>query len=247
MAQLALTPTTASTEAVRLVDALADSLPRSQRFLFLCGPPGVGKSELLRVTVRRFRARKPAATIVESHGEGLVDSLIEAVLRDALYEFRRRFTGADLIAIDDLHTLRGKARTQTEVAALFQTALDRGARIVCAAGSPNEVPVLAAAIRGWANTRIVRIPPVGVRDARRVLTALAQTHDLALADATLAELASRSRGDLRRGVGALARLRLQQDVRAGNRKSPSLDPQDPALDLGHSELVRTEARRQKRR
>ena len=61
MAQVAFTPTTASAQALRLANALADS--PSPRLLLLCGPPGVGKSALLRATVLRFRKRRPAAAI----------------------------------------------------------------------------------------------------------------------------------------------------------------------------------------
>jgi chromosomal replication initiator protein len=216
MAQVAFTPTTASAQALRLANALADS--PSPRLLLLCGPPGVGKSALLRATVLRFRKRRPAAAIFETHGEALVESLIEAIHRDALNEFRRRVTRADLIAIDDLHTLRGKARTQEEVAGMLRAAVDRGARIVCAAGSPKEVPVVAAAVRRTAHARMVRIPRATARDARRILSARARADGLALTDASLTELAARSRADLRVGIGALARIRFERWV-GGTRAS----------------------------
>lgn len=198
-------------EARALATALVSRQPGAPRLLLLLGPPGVGKTHLLRSVVRQARSRASAGSIVRTHGSELLQELVAALRRGDATSLQRRYAQAELLAVDDLHVLAGKTVTQREVALLLKAAVDGGARVVCAAGCrPAEVPVLAAALRELPVARVVEMRRPGQADMRRILSVMGRTAGLRLTRETVSSLAQDCRGDVGRAIGALVRLEFHQ-------------------------------------
>ncbi len=193
------------TEASRaaLEQALAFASAQSPRLLLLTGPPGVGKSHLLRSILRGAEGASEGSLVYVTAAE-LVRDLVAAVPFPA-----------GVVAVDDLHVLRERPVTQREVAATFRRALDRGGRVACAAGcSLSEIPVLAGALAELKEARLIEMERTPAVDIRRVVASLAVSQALDLTSSEIACIAAESRGDIRRAAGCLARQRLEREVRA---------------------------------
>lgn len=112
------------------------ALHAGDQTLFLHGGCGLGKTHLLQGICRRFAENNPGASVVYVTGEQFTNAYIEATRHNAWEAFRRKFRGADLLAIDDAHFIgANKKQTQQEFLHTIKAALARHTRIVLASDS----------------------------------------------------------------------------------------------------------------
>jgi chromosomal replication initiation ATPase DnaA len=210
-------PTAASLEALTAAGAFGAAEPRAARLLLMLGPPGTGKTHLLKAIVARARERHAAEAILLTNGEDLVQALISAIRGSTRDTIWTRFSEAAVVAIDDLHVLAGKPVTQGELGHHLRRAVDRGAQVACAAGcAASRIPILAAAVRALPAARVIEMPRPRRDQMMQILTGMARAAELTLDAKTLGSIASRCRGDVRCGIGALARVRFVAS--AGDRR-----------------------------
>lgn len=201
--------TAASLEAVTVASAFGAAEPRAPRLLLMFGPPGTGKTHLLKAIVARARERHAAVAILLTNGKDLAQALIAAIRGSEDDSIWRRFGHAAVIAVDDLHVLADKPVMQRELGHHLGLAVERGARVACAAGcAASRIPALAAAVRASSAGRVIEMRRPRRDQMVQILTGMARAADLTLDAKRLGSMASRCRGDVRRGIGALARVRF---------------------------------------
>jgi chromosomal replication initiator protein len=202
-------PTPASLEARTLAGALATDPPGAIRLLMMLGPPGIGKTHLLESIVARAQTHWAAEAVVHLKGIEVVQALIACVGGGTEHASGQRLREAALLVLDDLHVLVDKPVMQRELIRLSKTAVNRGARVVGAAACHSSmISVLVAALRALPNSRVVEMTRPRPDEMRRILEAVAVDADLSIDTHTLAAMASGCQGDVRRGIGALARARF---------------------------------------
>jgi chromosomal replication initiator protein len=176
--------------------------------LFLHGPPGVGKTHLLHAIgdyIGRFGdgMRVRYATIEEFTSE-----FVEAVRERRTTGFKERFRSADVVLIDDVQFLAGRAKTREEFFHTFNVLLDSGRQLVMTSDrSPDELPDLEARLTERFRSGLVvelETPDVDVR--RAILAARAQLDGVEVADEVLDEIAVRVTSSVRALEGALIRV-----------------------------------------
>jgi chromosomal replication initiation ATPase DnaA len=176
------TPTRGVRRALALGMALAEETPDAPRLLLLHGPPGVGKTHLLRAIINLRMARQPRRSLILFEASHLVQQWVADLKGDPEAARHRRLEWTGLVAIDDPHALAGKPVTQREVARTLEGTVTHGGRVACAmGGSPAEI-----------------------------LDVMARAEHLTLRRETLAAIADRCEGDVRRGQGERARCPFDQ-------------------------------------
>jgi chromosomal replication initiation ATPase DnaA len=121
--------------------------------------------------------------------------------------------GAEVIALDDLHTLAGRPVTQREVARILRAAVAAGSRMLCAASDPvSPLEPLVEALRKAAAFALIAVTPPNDREVRRVLLERAPREAVQPTRRALATLAASAGGDVRRAIGALTRYRFQAEL-----------------------------------
>ncbi len=108
--------------------------------LVVHGTCGVGKTHLLQGACRRFAQTHSGASMRYMTGEDFTNQYIQAVRHNQLDRFRGTIRKLDLLAIDDVHFVAGKARTQEEIIHTIDAMAITGGRIMLASDAhPTSV------------------------------------------------------------------------------------------------------------
>jgi chromosomal replication initiator protein len=104
--------------------------------LFICGPPGVGKTHLLSAIGNLLLAHNPGLTVRATTGEAFTTEFIGALAAGNTDEFKARFRDVDVLLLDDVQFLEHKARTEEEFFHTFNALHDGGRQIVVTSDRP---------------------------------------------------------------------------------------------------------------
>jgi chromosomal replication initiator protein len=188
--------------------AVAELPAQAYNPLFLHGPPGLGKTHLLHAVgnyVRRFGADLQVryATIEE-----FTTAFVDAIRERRTGDFKDRFRTADVVLIDDVQFLTGRAKTREEFFHTFNALLDSGRQLVISSDRPpEELPDLEARLTERFRAGLVvelDPPPPDVR--RAILAKRARVDGVAASDEVLNEIALRVDSSVRALEGALIRV-----------------------------------------
>jgi chromosomal replication initiator protein len=104
--------------------------------LFICGPPGVGKTHLLRAISALISAHNARLVVRTTTGEAFTSEFLSALGSSRLEAFKASFRHVDVLLIDDVQFLERKARTEEEFFHTFNVLYDCGSQIVLTSDRP---------------------------------------------------------------------------------------------------------------
>lgn len=206
-------PTAGTRSALALARAMATHSEGSARLLVLHGPPGVGKTHLLRASVKRALKDHSSAVVAHLAGSEIIDCLVTAFRQGKDGPDPLCWKSAELVVLDDLHVLAGRPRTQHELARLMTEAIPSGCRFVCAAGTLlPHLQGLVAGLDGMPGVAWAALGHASEGELRRILTDIASRLGVQPAASDWRAYAASSGGDVRRALGALARHHFGQSL-----------------------------------
>lgn len=176
--------------------------------LFVHGPCGVGKTHLLQGVCQRMFAAQTGARVRYVTAEQFTNEYIDAVQRNTLNAFRQRARNLDLLAIDDVHFLSNKTRTQSEFLHTLDAIDLNGSRIMLASDNhPRHMKQLSAAlISRMVSGLVVEIEMPDEAMRAELIRRLATKQRLRLSDAAVTSLAQRCHGSVRELEGAMTKV-----------------------------------------
>jgi chromosomal replication initiator protein len=104
--------------------------------LFICGPPGVGKTHLLRAIATLTSTHSQGLEIRSTTGEEFTSEFLAALSSSRLDTFKAHFRRVDVLLIDDVQFLERKTRTEEEFFHTFDTLYESGSQIVLTSDRP---------------------------------------------------------------------------------------------------------------
>ena len=109
--------------------------PETPQFspLYLKGATGQGKTHLLHAIGHAYLATHPQARIFYCSAERFMVEFVQALRHNQMMEFKSRLRGFDLLLVDDIQFIIGKASAQEELLYTIDALLQEGKRLVFAA------------------------------------------------------------------------------------------------------------------
>jgi chromosomal replication initiator protein len=104
--------------------------------LFVCGPPGVGKTHLMHSVASLLLEHNPGLVLRAATGESFTNEFRMAVGGGQMDGFKSRFRHADVLLVDDVQFLERKAKTEEEFFHTFNALHEAGAQIVLTSDRP---------------------------------------------------------------------------------------------------------------
>jgi chromosomal replication initiator protein len=189
--------------------AVAEMPSQAYNPLFFCGPPGVGKTHLLRAIGSLVAAHDPTLVVRSITGEQFTNAFLAALQARDTEQFKHRFRNVDVLLIDDVQFLERKTRTEEEFFHTFNALYDTGSQIVLTSDRPpRNLEDLEDRLRErFASGLVADIQPPDMATRLAILRKRAAADDIALADpAVLHTIAERITHNVRSLEGALIRV-----------------------------------------
>jgi chromosomal replication initiator protein len=188
--------------------AIAEAPGEAYNPLFLHGPPGLGKTHLLGAIANYLHRHNPELAVHYTTAESFTNEFVSSLQGSGIEGFKERYRRADVLLIDDIQFLQGKARTADEFFHTFNALYEAGAQLVLTADRvPAELSALADRLRDrfeWGLTVPVEPPDLATRLV--FLGNLAREQTEPLPPDALRALAAKSSANLRVLKGALTRV-----------------------------------------
>jgi len=176
--------------------------------LLLYGSTGLGKTHLLHAAGQFMAEANPSARILYLHSEKFVSEMIQALRRDSIDQFKRRYRSVETLLIDDIQFFAGKDRSQEEFFHTFNSLLESRQQIILTCDRyPKEVDGIESRLRsrfGWGLTVSIEPPDFETRVA--ILQKKAAERGLDLDESVASLIAKRMRSNVRDLEGALNSL-----------------------------------------
>lgn len=182
--------------------------------LYIYGPSGVGKTHLLCAIANEIHITKPNANICYVQAATFVGELIWGLRNGTQDDFRTKYRSVDVLIVDDIQFLAGKATTQEEFYYIFDYLYQNNKQLIFSANNyPTAIPGMESYLYSKFEQGIVigiEAPDFQVR--KEIITQLDQTYKLELSSEAILFVAEVIRDSVRKIVGAMKRLRAARDM-----------------------------------
>lgn len=224
--------------------AVAEAPGEAYNPLFLHGPPGLGKTHLLGSIANYLHRHSPQLAVHYTTAESFTNEFVSSLHSAAIDGFKERYRRADVLLIDDVQFLQGKARTADEFFHTFNALYEGGAQLVLTADRvPAELSALTERLRDrfeWGLT--VPLEPPDLTTRLVFLGNLAREQSESLPADALRALASKTSSNLRVLKGALTRVVARSSLTASAITPALVDRALPADTIAPHPSARPNAR-----
>ena len=177
--------------------------------LFICGPPGVGKTHLLSSIAGLLLSHNPGLAVRCTTGEAFTNEFLGALSGGRTDGFKASFRQVDVLLVDDVQFFERKTKTEEEFFHTFNALYDAGAQIVLTSDRPpKDLQALENRLRERFEAGLLAdIKPPEFATRLAILRKRANHDHIALADPeALHAIAERVTLNVRALEGALIRI-----------------------------------------
>ncbi|MDI2099122.1 chromosomal replication initiator protein DnaA [Ruicaihuangia caeni] len=188
--------------------AVAEAPAKAYNPLFVYGESGLGKTHLLHAIGHYAISMYPGIRVRYVSSEEFTNDFINSIANNRASEFQSRYREIDILLIDDIQFLQGKAETQEAFFHTFNTLHDHNKQVVITSDlPPKHLTGFEDRMRSrfeWGLITDVQAPDLETRIA--ILRKKAQNDKLQVPDDILEFMASKVSSNIRELEGTLIRV-----------------------------------------
>ena len=190
---------------------LANSMRSPYNPLFIYGPSGLGKTHLLHAVVNRIREKNSNVKILYIKGDDFTNQLIDHLSKGTMAEFKEKYRRCDVLLIDDIQFIAGKASTQEEFFHTFNALYEEHKQIILTSDRPPHdiKPLEERLITRFEWGLIADIQPPDMELRLAIIKKKADIVGITLPEDVLEFLAENLRSNVRQIEGAVKKLGAQ--------------------------------------
>jgi chromosomal replication initiator protein len=188
--------------------AVAEAPAKAYNPLFVYGESGLGKTHLLHAIGHYAMSLYPGVRVRYVSSEEFTNDFINSIANNRGSLFQQRYRNVDILMIDDIQFLQGKAETQEAFFHTFNTLHDHNKQVVITSDlPPKHLTGFEDRMRSrfeWGLITDVQAPDLETRIA--ILRKKAQSEKLQVPDEILEFMASKVSSNIRELEGTLIRV-----------------------------------------
>lgn len=181
---------------------------------FVYGGVGLGKTHLLHAIGHTVIDKFPEKKILYITGESFMNDYIISIQKGVMNSFRLKYRNADLLLIDDVHSIQGKEGTMEELFHTFNTVYAAKKQMVFTSDRPpKELKKLEDRLRSrfeWGLTADIQPPNFEMRES--ILREKVQEESYAVPDSVIRYIAESFTWNIRELESALYKLFAYHDL-----------------------------------
>ena len=188
--------------------AVAEAPARAYNPLFIYGDSGLGKTHLLHAIGHYTRELFPDVRVRYVSSEDFTNDFINSIANNEGAAFHQRYRSVDLLLVDDIQFLEGKAETQEAFFHTFNTLHDHNKQVVITSDvQPKQLRGFEERMLSrfeWGLLTDIQVPDLETRIA--ILRKKAQREQLVIEDEILEFIATKFSSNIRELEGTLIRV-----------------------------------------
>lgn len=176
--------------------------------LFIYGNSGLGKTHLLNAICTEIKKNNPDAKIIYTGGEDFTNELILSIEKKTMPDFHNKYRTIDVLLVDDIQFIAGKASTQEEFFHTFNALIQDNKQIVLTSDRPpKEISLLEDRIKTrfeWGLLADIQPPDIETRIA--IIKRKAALMSFDLPDEVVQYIAEKIKNNVRQLEGAVKKI-----------------------------------------
>jgi len=180
--------------------SMASTKNSSQSALFLLSKTGMGKSHLTQAVGHFILSENPSDRVYYTTAEGFSNEMVRAYQHNSINSFKEKYRNqCDVLLLEDVHYLRGKERTQVELALTLDTLFEADKKIIFSSCYlPADIPKLDDKLRSRLSCGLIsNIDPPDFKTRVRILKKKSKLNGCKIPETIIHYLASELTEDVR--------------------------------------------------
>lgn len=193
-------------------EALANADSALGNCLYIDAGTGLGKSHLTHAVAHHVLNHSPATRLHYLTLQQLTAEMVRGIKTDTMDQFKDKYYNqCDMLLIEDVQALSGRAKTQSELAAVLDVLMESGKRIIfTGALPPKDILEIDSGIRSRLSAGLITtINPPDMETRLKIITRKARNNDLALSEEVINYLADNIKGDIRKLESAVVGIKAK--------------------------------------
>jgi len=190
--------------------------------LFIASGTGLGKSHLTHAVAHHVLAANPGVRLNYLSAQQLTAEMVRAIRAKKMEQFKERYQNSDILLMEDIHSLSGRAKTQEELSMVLDILLESGKTVIFTGGRPpKDIKDIDPSLRSRLSSGLVAtIDKPDVETRIRITEKHAATINLDLGEELTVYLAENMKGDIRQLKSAIVGIKAKSGIRG---TKPDLD------------------------
>lgn len=207
--------------------------------LYISAGTGLGKSHLTHAVAHHILRANPRTRLNYLTAQQLTGDMVRSIQNRQMEAFKARYQGSDILLMEDMQSLTGRAKTQEELGSFLDILLESGKTVIfTGATPPRDIVALDPGVQSRLSCGLVtEISPPELETRVMIINQKAKHLRLTLSEELALLVAEQIKGDVRQLNSAVIGLKAKSNLRRLNPDREMVDEVIASLVGQHQQLT----------